>query len=425
MTDRPSMPISDERLREALTMQPEDRSMTADLASIVATVNRTPQQRSSLFGLTSRAGEVGRPAIRLAFVLLVLVSLAVAIGLVVGSQRRLPPPFGLARPGLIAFDLSDGIYVANADGSGRTQLTSGPGRDSQATFSPDGTLIAYLSGGQPDLSSSLMVMGADGRHSIVLADHLAEPGNISWSPDSRRVAIGSRLIGSLPDTFRIYVAEVDHPGVVQLGGPDLYGQDPSWSPNGAKIAFKREFPCCGGPLDGLWLMDPDGSHLSPISTATSDPGDTFWNTAWSPDSMRLAFLADGVNSAYDVFVVNADGTGERDITNSPENEYWPSWSPDGERIAFTRMTVTLWTGGELIVTDPGGSNPVVMNSLLVNSNAPVWSPDARRVLAYAKNADESSNSNDGLAIFDPTDRMPPITIAVKGFTSASWQRLAP
>jgi TolB protein len=421
MTDRQSMAISDERLREALTWLPDDESVSADLASIVATVTSTPQRRWRLTG-SVRAWS---PAVRVAFLVLVLVSLAIAIGVVVGSQRRLPPPFGLARPGLIAFDLSGDIYVANPDGSGRTQLTAGPEGDSQATWSPNGTQIAYLST-QADLSSSLTVMGADGRHPTVLADHLAEPGNISWSPDSRRLAISARKLGAPGDMYHVYVAEVDHPDAIQLGTPELYGQDPRWSPDGTKIAFKRKFPCCGGGTpDGLWLMDPDGSHLSPLSTATSDPGDTFWNTAWSPDSRRLAFLADGVNSAYDVFVVNADGSGERNISNSPENEYWPSWSPDGGRIAFTRMTVTLWTGGELIVTDPGGSNPVVMHSLLVNSNAPVWSPDARLVLAYAKNSDESHNANDALAIFDPTGRTPPILVPASGFTSASWQRLAP
>ena len=192
-----------------------------------------------------------------------------------------------------------------------------------------------------------------------------------------------------------------------------------------KIAFKRVFLCCGGSPDGLWLMDADGSNPTRLSTVRSDPSIAFWNTSWSPDSRRLAFLADGVGSAFDVFVVNADSTGERNITKSPQDEFWPTWSPDGERLAFIRMATDLANAGELIVTDADGSNPVVMNSVLVNSNAPVWSPDGKRVLAYAKNPDLSIDSNATLAIFDPTDSTPPVLVPAKGFTSASWQRLAP
>ena len=179
------------------TNQPPDGLLDTALARVDATRQRPAWLIPNRWLPVDRSGVARlRAAVVIVVIVVAIVAGAIAAGLLVGSQRRLPPPFGLARPGLIAFDLSDGIYVANADGTGRTQLTSGPGRDSQATFSPDGTLIAYLSGGQPDLSSSLVVMGADGRHPVVLAEHLAEPGNISWSPDSRRVAIGSRLIGS-------------------------------------------------------------------------------------------------------------------------------------------------------------------------------------------------------------------------------------
>ena len=83
----------------------------------------------------------------------------------------------------------------------------------------------------------------------------------------------------------------------------------------------------------------------------------FWNTAWSPDGSRLAFLAPGLGGNFDVYVVGADGTSkERNISNSPEEEYWPSWSPDGTRIAFTKVNPPATYQGTIVVVDPDGSH---------------------------------------------------------------------
>jgi Tol biopolymer transport system component len=165
-------------------------------------------------------------------------------------------------------------------------------------------------------------------------------------------------------------------------------------------------------------------------------GDAFWNTAWSPDGKRLAFLADGKGGAYDVYVINADGTGEQDISDSPEEESWPSWSPDGTRIAFVRMSdarpkerAIRATAefrsyeGTLVVADPDGSHPVPLTGQPVIGNPAIWSPDATRLLGYVFNPNLATN--DAIAVFDPSGRASPVTIPEVDFTSASWQRLAP
>ena len=66
--------------------------------------------------------------------------------------------------------------------------------DYRQEWSPDGTLIAYLSQ-VADLSVDLRVVDAHGQNQLTLADHLAEAGNLVWSPDSRQVAYDARVVG--------------------------------------------------------------------------------------------------------------------------------------------------------------------------------------------------------------------------------------
>ena len=77
--------------------------------------------------------------------LVLLLLLASALLLFVGSQPRVPAPRGLAKPGLVAFDSGGHIYVQNVDGSNSHELTFGPDRDSHAAWSPDGSKLAYES----------------------------------------------------------------------------------------------------------------------------------------------------------------------------------------------------------------------------------------------------------------------------------------
>jgi Tol biopolymer transport system component len=390
--------------------------------------------------ITDEVATIRRIAVLVAVVVL-LVALALAMGMVIGSRPRLPPPFGPARPGLLTFDGGGHIFVANPDGSGRVQLTFGQGRDFGAAWSPDGTRIAYASEGV-DLATSVLVMDADGRHATTLGGGLADVGSIRWSPDSQHVIMAGRPLGGRArgDDWRILVGEVATPGLRPLGDPDLFGQDPSWSPDGGAIAFTRVYPCCSGPDATLWLMDADGSHVHQL------PGTSgAWAAAWSPDGSRIAYLATAKAGAEDVFVINADGSGGRDISNSPEEESGLAWSPDGKRIAFARDWDQYGGAASFVVAEPDGSNATVLPGPYVAAGMPVWSPDGNLVIGFPLNlpvhVSVDVHAVDSVVAFDPSGRSRPVTLPIASpldgsvrlslahasgdFPAAAWQRLAP
>ena len=401
------------------TSRPPEGLLDRALAS-VATVRQRPAWRVPERWLPTRRVARVRSAAAALVVVALLVALAVALALFVGAQRRPAPPFGLARPGLIAFDLGGDIYVSNPDGTGRRQLTSGPAVDAGATWSPDGTLLAYASLDPAARTVSVVIVDPDGRHPVVVADDLGAPGDMVWSPDSRHVAFHAKSASG----DRLYVADVDPPRARPLGPPSLQGQEPSWSPDGTEIAFKRVGPCCSAQDDTLWLIGVDGSNLHQL-TATGGADNALLNTAWAPDGNRLAFLAVGMGARLDVYLINEDGTGRRNLSETPdEDEYWPSWSPDGSRIAYARME-PAFNEGTLVVVAVDGSERTEFSGTKVNSNTPVWSPDGLRVAAYEKNPDTSLDQNDAVAIFDLSHPGPPAIVRADNFSSATWQRLAP
>ena len=119
---------------------------------------------------------------------------------------------------------------------------------------------------------------------------------------------------------------------------------------------------------------------------------------WSPDGSKIAFYT----IDYDIFSINADGTGATNLTNSAEPEMQPAWSPDGSKIAFARHT-----GGkyEIFVMNANGSGQTSLTAASNSSMAPAWSLDGRYIAfersvstyteVFVMNADGTSEINVG------------------------------
>jgi Tol biopolymer transport system component len=120
----------------------------------------------------------------------------------------------------------------------------------------------------------------------------------------------------------------------------------------------------------LYTVEADGTGTAVLVATTGDDR----SPAWSPDGSRVAFQSN-VRGNFDIWIVNADGTGLRALTSGPTNEIQPTWSPDGSRIAFARLDPALGTHDLWHVRAEDGSDPRNLTGHPGNDIRPAWSPD--------------------------------------------------
>lgn len=383
----------------------------------------------------ARLGALPRAAIMLATIGLLaalLTSLVLGSGSSPSLDPVLPPPWGPAANGLIAYDAGADIWVMGPDGSDPKQLTSAPTMDFEPSWSPDGQLLAYWEADVPGGSTSAGGSAVNGVPSLVIIDaqgnqhgRLAIPGSLtyeyttppSWSPDSQRLVIGYQDGATKAQTLAI--VDVDAMTSTVL----VPGTSPTWSPQGTWIAYRRLYaPTVDSPV-GVGLVHPDGSSDHQLTKVTgSDYAFAF--PQWSEDEQYVTFYAGyGGTPGHDVWVARADGTKEWAIGNEPREEYWPSFSPDGSRVAFQRDLPGENLAFNYVVTDPDGSNPVDIASPLLAPALPgVWAPDGTRILGIRPTDAKTIE----LYQVDPAGVAEPVVIPLDtDWVNVSWQRVAP
>jgi len=228
------------------------------------------------------------------------------------------------------------IWTMKPNGSGQTQITD-TGSNFQPVWSADGRKIAFTSG-RGTASVDVYTMDADGGNETRLTDNSAADWEPAWFPSGEQVIFSSNRDGDW-DLYVITLAE-DGPPLqsTQLTTSAANDRAPAVSPDGSKIAFFSD-------RDGdneIYVMDadePEGPANGPVRlTDARRSEDIFSPPDWSPDGEKIVYTAhvrlpEGTRIA--IFVMDADGSEKRRLTDREATELTPAWSPSGKSIVFS------------------------------------------------------------------------------------------
>lgn len=255
------------------------------------------------------------------------------------------------------------IYSMNADGSGQTRLTTDDAYDSWwAKPSPDGAQILFVRtpAGTHDTDYSKVstwVMDADGSnlHELIAAPGTATlpdgsastaagwgfEGHPEWSPDGTKLV----MFGGSRTNPQIFVTDADGTNAVRVTSDGSGGNrpgtniDPSWSPDGTKILFVGcPSAICIAPLYEVYRVNANGTGETRLTNGLSQDNDPYY----SPDGSTIAWLRNRSNltvTAWGIYAMNANGTNQHAVIDDGNINSKPGWFHDGSEIYFHRSAI--------------------------------------------------------------------------------------
>ena len=235
-----------------------------------------------------------------------------------------------------------------ANGSGEADaLVISAGYNVTPAWSPDGSQLLFAS----DRGSNfeIYLRTADGQE-INLTQHPADDVHPAWSSDGQQIIFSSDRSGGY---FQIYTMNSDGSNVQQVGVvPGNNAMSPRFSPDGQQIAYMRASvlaPLCEWNWD-VWVMDADGSNQQQITTALG--ADLY--PEWSPDGSEIIYGSCRNFFYFNLYAFDTSSSTERQVTNWLfRNEWGATYSPDGQLIAFNSAPTGL-TADIYIMAAAGG-----------------------------------------------------------------------
>jgi RTX calcium-binding nonapeptide repeat (4 copies)/WD40-like Beta Propeller Repeat len=245
-----------------------------------------------------------------------------------------------------------------------------PGANGKIAFSRD---VSGVPGG-----ADLYAVNPDGTDLTQLtssggADDLGP----AFSPDGTSITFAR--------SANIYVADSDGSNLHQVtsAGKD---RDPEFSPGGNQIVFSRVIrtspPPASTPGYGVFVMNSDGSSVEQLTDPPADPyGQPLSDLepTYSPSGEKIAFTRMDIESPFvvpaQVFIMDADGSNETQFTHLQQAS-WPSFSPDGAQIAFAGQR---GTNLDIFVMNSDGTNPMDLTNDPAVDDQPAFSPDGKSI----------------------------------------------
>ena len=228
-----------------------------------------------------------------------------------------------------------GIWQVNADGTGLHELlhatSDGNGFDDGPAFTPDGQHIVFTRCCPKNSGYSLWIMNADGTNLKKLTSENVPPSvdgpsdNLPQvSPDGTSVAYHRNVVDArnpADDGDRIVVVNINGGNPRELTAPALDAQIPNWSPDSKQVVFETNPP---GSYTQIGIVNADGSGYRQLTfggTKTASFAPSF-----SPDGTKIVFTRYPSTGGLDLFIMNLDGSGVTQLTKTATPEVWAQWA---------------------------------------------------------------------------------------------------
>jgi Tol biopolymer transport system component len=255
----------------------------------------------------------------------------------------------LASGGEIVFtrgSMGTQLWVMDPDGMHRRELLTTTGQFIHPVWSPDGTKIAY------EDRAAIWVVNADGSNPTVIVPYNGGdvPGAPVWSPDSTKIAFqrggGSEWVVDADGSNEHQLTEIP-PGAA------------SWGPGGFLVS--------GGSYGAdIWVVSSDGEQATRLTYDGSTLGGD-GPESWSSDGTQIEFSS-GRDGGHQIWLMNADGSNQHELTKSPRTSLEATWSGDDTQLAFSDLnTQSIWR----INADGGGATELTPG---IYATQPSWSP---------------------------------------------------
>ncbi len=290
----------------------------------------------------------------------------------------------------IAFVADEGgrqdLWILSADGASRRRLTNDPHAEGSPAWSPDGKRITFHAAHEGGRFRVWTVNLADSTVAAVTD----EPGRTmspAWSPDGKEIA----YFGVASGDEQVWAIPAAGGAPRRLTFHKTQSWSAAWSPDGKEIAFSGyRNEKTGG---SLFIMPRHGEGAAcERSRALTRRTDHGWDRfpAWSPDGRWIAFAARSGANDFDIWLVAVDGSVEARLTTNPAVDTEPAWSPDSRRLVFQSnrsgndelwaLDASRWVGAG---GAPAGPALRLLTDSPDNDYAPTWSPDGREVLFHS------------------------------------------
>lgn len=224
----------------------------------------------------------------------------------------------------------------------------------------------------------------------------------AWSPDGTRIAVSVFV-----QDREIWVVDADGTDARQVGAAENVSR-PSWSPDGTRVVYAAD------TADGssIHIVNADGTDDHAIGTLLTNRD--YFSVAFSPDGTKLVYDA-GTDSGFGIFVMNLDGSSAIRI-GPTDQDYNPSWSPDGSQIVFTRQEEGAESDIWLMNADGTDAHQLTNDGPGVTNLDPIFAPDGTEI-AYVAGV---TGGPGALTVMD-TDGGHPFQVVGKDVIGLAWQ----